>query len=250
MRDRILAAARLGSGDSVVEIGPGRGFLTGELLRRAPVVAVEMDERLADAMRLELGGAPDFRLIASDFLKVEPAELGRPPLKFVANLPYSVAAPILQRILSWDCWSLAVLMFQKEVAARILAGPGCRDYGVLAISVAVKAEAELVTLAPPAAFVPRPKVDSAVVALRRRQAPLVGPQDEGAFFRVVRAAFSQRRKTVVHPLAASLAMGRGIVGAALEACGIPASARAEEIPPEAFLRLAAELTDRTPGTIL
>ncbi|MBI5623939.1 MAG: ribosomal RNA small subunit methyltransferase A [Elusimicrobia bacterium] len=238
VRGRILAAARIQRGDSVVEIGPGRGFLTRELLRLSDLTAVEMDERLAESLRLELGAESGLRLIASDFLKVEPAALGRPPLKFVANLPYSVATPILQRILSWDCWSSAVLMFQKEVALRITAGPGSRDYGLLTLSAAIKAEAELVAAAPAESFSPKPKVESAVVLLRRRAAPLVRPEREDGFFRVARAAFSQRRKTVLHPLCGGLGIGRETALAALERCGIPSRARAEEIPLEGFLKLA------------
>ncbi|MFA6317797.1 MAG: rRNA adenine dimethyltransferase family protein [Elusimicrobiota bacterium] len=271
VRDRILAAARLEPGDSVVEIGPGRGFLTAALLARAPVTAVEMDERLAAALGANIAAAggpapvpvtgpvpgsgpvpasgsvpsaglpPGLRLIVSDFLKVEPRDLGKPPLKFVSNLPYSVATPILQRILSWDCWSSAVLMFQKEVAERIIASPGGRDYGVLTLSTAIKASAELVTFAPCEAFSPKPKVESAVVRLTRRAVPLVPPEGESAFFRVCRAAFSQRRKKVINPLASAFPVSRERIAAVLEECGIPASARAEEIPLDGFLRLAAKL---------
>jgi 16S rRNA (adenine1518-N6/adenine1519-N6)-dimethyltransferase len=241
VRDRILAAARISAGDSVVEIGPGRGFLTRELAAAASVTAVEMDERLAEALRREMEGTPGFRLIVSDFLKVEPSVLGEPPLKFVANLPYSVASPILQKILSWDCWSLAVLMFQKEVAERITAQPGCRDYGVLTLSVAIKASAETVTLAPASAFSPKPKVESAVVLLKRRAVPLVPAADEEAFFRVARAAFSQRRKIVLNPLSGAFPLGRERIAGALAECGIPPTARAEEIPLEGFLRLTAAI---------
>ncbi|MBI5210429.1 MAG: ribosomal RNA small subunit methyltransferase A [Elusimicrobia bacterium] len=244
VRDAILAAASLSPEDAVVEIGPGRGFLTRELARRSRLTAVEMDERLAEALGRE--PAPGFRLVRSDFLKVDLAQLGPPPLKFVANLPYAVATPILQRLLSWDCWSLAVLMFQREVAERILAGPGSRDYGVLTLSVAIKAEARLVAAAPPGSFSPPPRVHSAVVRLDRRARPRLSPEDERPFFKVVRAAFRERRKTAANSLGSALGIGRGAAAASLERCGVPAGARAEDIPLEAFVALARELGGCSP----
>jgi 16S rRNA (adenine1518-N6/adenine1519-N6)-dimethyltransferase len=239
VRDAIVAAARIEPGDRLIEIGPGRGFLTRALLARArEVTAVELDDWYAESAADRLQSPPNLRLIHADFLKLDLSELGEGPFKFVANLPYSVATPILQKILDWPRWTSAVLMFQKEVAERVAAAPGSGRYGLLALSVRLKAEAELVVEAPRQCFSPPPKVSSAVVRLLRLPRPLAAADREQAFFRLAKAVFSQRRKMAAGVLAGALRLPRARVVEAFSRCSIPADARPEQIPLEGFLKLA------------
>ena len=245
VRDAIAAAAGVAPGDSVLEIGPGRGILTVALLPRArTVVAVELDELLAAQLHAALGGPANLRVVNADFLEFDLESLGPGPWKIAANLPYAVATPILQRLLPWPRWDTAVLMFQKEVAERIAARPGGADYGLLTLSVAIHAEAELLLEASRESFRPRPKVASAVVLLRRRPEPLVPAAEQAAFFRVAKVAFGQRRKMALGVLARGLGLDRETVGAAFAELGIAPSARAEEIPFELWRALARALSSR------
>lgn len=237
-RDIIIAAADVSGGESIIEIGPGKGVLTRELLKRGGrVAAVELDRGLVERLERELGGEPNFRVLRGDFLSLDLTELGPGPHKIVANLPYAVATPILQLILAWDSWRSAVLMFQKEVAERLAAGAGESGYGVLSLSVWIRAEIEPIAEVGRRSFSPPPRVDSAVVRLKRRPEPLAAGVAEKAFFRVARAAFSQRRKMAAGVLAKTLGLERGAVEEAFRALGVSPEARAEMIPPEAFLRL-------------
>jgi 16S rRNA (adenine1518-N6/adenine1519-N6)-dimethyltransferase len=238
-RDAIVRAASV-SGKSVLEIGPGKGFLTEGLVEAgAKVTAVEMDEALAAGLAQKW--PTELRLVRADFLKLDLSDLGEGPFTIVANLPYSVASPILQKLLSWPRWSLAVLMFQKEVAERITAAPGGPDYGLLTLSVLARAEAQYLLDVPRESFAPRPKIASAVIGLRRREVPLVAPEKEKAFFRIARAAFGQRRKMAANPLAQAVGLPREKVVEALARCGVEAGARAENIPLAAYIRLTSEL---------
>ncbi len=237
---RIVDAAGLSASDRVVEIGPGRGALTRALAGRAQVTAIELDASLAESLRGELAGLPGARVLHANFLRF-PLESLPPPVKFVGNLPYSAATAMLMRIVAWDGWTESVLMFQKEVADRILASPGSRDYGSLTLAVSARAEAEPVLEAPPEAFSPRPKVHSSVVRLTRRPEPLVPAAEWPWFERVARAAFSQRRKTAANAIAAGLSVPRASVEAGLEACRLEPRARAESIPLAGFLALARSI---------
>jgi 16S rRNA (adenine1518-N6/adenine1519-N6)-dimethyltransferase len=244
LRDAIAAAAQISPGDNVLEIGPGRGILTQALLPGArTVVAVELDELLAAHLSTTLGSPPNLRVVNADFLDFELEPLGPGPWKIAANLPYAVGTPILQRILPWPYWNTAVLMFQKEVAERIAARPGCADYGLLTLSVAIHAEADLILEASRESFRPRPKVASAVVLLRRRPEPLVPAIEQAAFFRVAKAAFGQRRKMALGVLSRSLGLERERVAGAFAALGIAPSARAEEITLELWRGLARNLSE-------
>ena len=240
--DTIIAAARINPSDRIVEIGPGRGVLTQKLISRAAqVVAVEMDDGLAPQLAEQFSGDPRLRVIHSDFLKLDLSLLGQDPVKLIANLPYSVATPILQRLLLWPFWTDAVLMFQKEVAERITAGPGSGDYGLLTLSVLLHARAEMVVEVPRQCFSPRPKVDSAVVRLIRREKPLLLGKSQENFFRIAKAAFGQRRKMASGPIAHALCLPRQKVAEALSRCGVSPACRAQEISLEVYLRLPAEL---------
>lgn len=239
VRDAIVAAARLSPSDRVLEIGPGRGVLTGALCRTAgEVVAVELDERLAESLPERLERPANLKLVREDFLKLDLATLGPGPFVVVSNLPYSVASPILQKLLDWPAWTSAVLMFQKEVALRVVAAPGSADYGLLRLSVWLKADAEWVIEVPRNAFTPPPQVASGVVRLKRLPAPR---GDERSLFRVAKPAFAQRRKMAAGVLCRGLGVERERVESFLEACGASRDARPEAIPPEAWLKLAAQL---------
>ncbi len=260
--DDIVRASGAGPGDLVLEIGPGRGALTKPLLAAgARVTAVEADAAFAAALPGALK-SPGLTVHHEDFLRFDLASLGAGPWLVVGNLPYAVGTPILQKILLWDRWTTATLMFQKEVALRIAAGTGGPDYGLLGLSVRLRADAELALELPPEAFRPRPKVDSAVVFLRRRSAPRRGraaprphgpggrdpgrrvaprrvpAEDEKMFWRLAKTAFEQRRKMAASVLAKALGRPRAEVEAAFASAGIGFTARPEEIPFEAWAALA------------
>lgn len=244
VRDAILEAAALKSGEEVVEIGPGRGILTEGLLSRGCLVtAVEMDERLTEELKTRWGAHEGLKLIRANYLALAEESLPSGPHKYVANLPYAVAAAILARILPTPGWSSAILMFQKEVAERIAAQPGSRDYGILTLSVMAYAQARLELEVPRECFSPRPKVASAVVILDRRDAPFADAAEEKRFFRLVKAAFSQRRKMALGVLSSSLKLPREKLLEAFTHCGLEPQARAEDIPFDAYLQLTRTLGD-------
>lgn len=243
----IARASGAGPGDQVLEIGPGRGALTSRLLAAgAAVTAVEADPVLAAQLP---GLLKSDRLVVhdEDFLRFDLAALGEGPWLVVANLPYAVGTAILQKVLLWEKWTTATLMFQKEVALRVVSGTGGADYGLLALSARLRADAELVLDIPPSAFRPRPQVDSAVVHLRRLPAPRVPASDEKAFWRLAKAAFGQRRKMAAGVLAKALQVPRPDIEAAFAAAGVAAEARPEEIPFEAWAALAARFSRTSPG---
>jgi 16S rRNA (adenine1518-N6/adenine1519-N6)-dimethyltransferase len=239
--DDIVRASGVGPGDLTLEIGPGRGALTKPLLAAgARVTAVEADAAFAAALPGALK-SPHLTAVHEDFLRFDLSSLAKGPWIVVGNLPYAVGTPILQKLLLWDGWTTATLMFQKEVALRLVAGAGGPDYGLLGMSVRIRADAELALELPPSAFRPRPQVDSAVVFLRRLETPRVPAQDEKTFWRLAKIAFGQRRKMAASVLAKALARPRAEVEAAFSALGVAASARPEEIPFESWAALAKSL---------
>ncbi len=227
----------------VLEVGPGPGGLTRGLLAEGArrVLAVEKDPRCLPALAEISDAYPgQLEVINADALELDVAAHLTPPIKVVANLPYNVGTELLVRWLTprqWPpFWQSLTLMFQKEVAERIVAKPGSKAYGRLALLVQWRAEARIVMTLPPEAFIPAPKVHSAVVHITRREAPLY-PADERILSRITAAAFNQRRKM----LRASL---RGVapdIESHLLAAGIPPTARGEEIELERFCALARSL---------
>lgn len=239
--DDIVRASGVAKGDLTLEIGPGRGALTKPLLAAgARVTAVEADDAFAAALPGALK-SPDLTVVGEDFLRFDLSTLAKGPWIVVGNLPYAVGTPILQKILLWDGWTTATLMFQKEVALRLVAGTGGPDYGLLGLSVRLRADAELALELPPSAFRPRPQVDSAVVLLRRLATPRVAAEDEKMFWRLAKTAFGQRRKMAASVLSKGLQIPRPDVEAAFAAAGVGASARPEEIPFDAWAALAKSL---------
>jgi 16S rRNA (adenine1518-N6/adenine1519-N6)-dimethyltransferase len=199
---RIVDLAALTPTDRVVEIGPGRGALTSRLLDRAGEVwAIEVDSGLAGVLRERIGRHPRFHLIEQDALRVRFEELPA-PFKVVANLPYAVASPLLIRLLdARRSISLMVLMFQREVAERLIAQAGGRRYGFLTIAARLYADIKMEFTVSPGSFRPPPKVDSAVVTVTPRAEPAIPIEDDAAFLRFVRQGFAHRRKTLRNNLA-------------------------------------------------
>lgn len=243
-RDMVAGLCNAGPKDKILEIGPGRGALTGRLLATgAPVIAIELDEIIAGKLPGMVGpeAAKNLTTINEDFLRLDLRTLGAGPFIVVGNLPYAVGTPILQRLLEWDGWTRAVLMFQLEVAERIVAKLGGADYGLLSLSVLGRADAELAFEVPKEAFMPIPNVESGVVVLTRLEEPRLNKAEEKAFWKLAKIAFAQRRKMASGVLAKAIGQPRIDVDAAFTAAGISVSARPEEIPFDAWRSLARSL---------
>ena len=244
--DAIVEAAELVPGDRVVEIGPGLGVLTRRLLAAgASVLAVELDTRLADFLRRELDGIDRFELIEADALALHPREMfSGHAFKLVANIPYHITSPLLHAFLEGSRPpELTVLLVQLEVAERVAAPPGQMSY--LSVFVQNVTAAEVVARVPAAAFEPPPAVDSAVLRLRRREMPAVAVGDgREPFYRVVQAAFRQRRKQIHNGLVRELALERSDVSTALDTCGIDPDRRPQTLTIDEWACLAARLGPR------
>lgn len=200
---RIVQAAELTPADKVLEVGPGIGTLTQGLAESgADVVAVELDKRLLPVLDVTLAGYDNVRIVNGDILKVDiMQELGAENFKVCANLPYYITTPIIFALLEKRLpMERLVAMVQKEVAERMAAKPGGRDYGALSVAIQYFTEPEIAFIVPPSSFIPAPAVDSAVIVCKRRQKPPVEVCDEALFFRVVKAAFSMRRKMLNNAL--------------------------------------------------
>ena len=241
---RIVAAAALDPGETVVEVGPGLGSLTLALLQAAGhVYAVEIDPALAAALPATVATrapatADRLTVVRLDALKLTAGDLtGKPPTALVANLPYNVAVPVVLHLLA-ELPTLAhgLVMVQKEVADRLVAGPGSKIYGVPSVKLAWYATARHAGRVPPSVFWPVPQVDSGLVAFTRRQPP--PDADRAAVFAVVDAAFAQRRKTLRAALA-GWAGGPDAAEAALRAAGVDPGARGETLTIEGFVAIAA-----------
>jgi 16S rRNA (adenine1518-N6/adenine1519-N6)-dimethyltransferase len=244
---RIVAAAGLAADDVVVEVGPGLGSLTVALLGAAAHVhAVEVDPVLAAALPATVaarGAAGRLTVHHADALRITAAQLRPDPTMLVANLPYNVAVPVVLHLLAeLDTLRGGLVMVQKEVADRLVAGPGSRTYGVPSVKLAWYARARAAGRVPPAVFWPVPNVESGLVAFARRTPP--GGADRAAVFAVVDAAFAQRRKTLRAALA-GWAGGPDEAERVLVAAGIDPRARGESLPVEAFAAIAA--ARRSPG---
>jgi 16S rRNA (adenine1518-N6/adenine1519-N6)-dimethyltransferase len=235
---KIVDAALIGPEDHVVEIGPGLGDLTRLLaVQAASVLAIELDDRLVPRLREEFGAAPSVEIVHADALDY-PYEGLEGRWKVVANLPYYISTPLIQRLLACRrAFGSMTLMLQKEVADRITASSGGKEYGYLSVLVQLYAEPRIEFLVPPGAFAPRPKVDSTVVTLVVRDGLAVPLRDESFFFRVVKAAFSQRRKTLRNALR-QLDVSAAVTQEVLQKTGIDLGRRAETLNVKEFARLA------------
>ncbi|MBI3744551.1 MAG: ribosomal RNA small subunit methyltransferase A [Chloroflexi bacterium] len=242
---RIAAAAHLTREDVVIEVGPGTGALTRELLARASsVIAVEKDEALASALEKDFVAEPRLSIVRADALEVDPSVLlaqigrrGEANYKVVANLPYYVATPILRRFLEASIRpSLLVVLLQREVAQSICARPG--EMSLLSVAVQIYAEPRMIGVVKAGSFYPPPKVDSAIVRLDVRTEPVGVSRDEtGAFFEVVKAGFSAPRKQLANPLAHGLGLSRERTLELLQEAGVDPKRRAETLSLEEWARV-------------
>ena len=242
--DKIIRGAEIGKEDAVLEIGPGIGTLTQALCEAAgEVTAVEIDRDLIPILEKTLAAYDNVRIINEDILKLDLSAISEKPLKVVANLPYYITTPIIMGLFESGAPLLSItVMVQKEVADRMQAAPGGKDYGALSLAVQYYAEAEIIANVPPNCFIPRPGVGSAVIRLTKHTAPPVQPKDEKFMFRLIRTAFAQRRKTLVNTLRndSALSYSREQLETVLAAMGLPAAVRGERLSLAEF----AELSDR------
>lgn len=246
---RICDAAGLGPQDNVLEIGPGFGTLTRELAGRAGrVAALEIDRRLLPVLEETLEGLANVTVIPGDVMKADLASLIETELggcaKVCANLPYNLTSPILMRLLEERLPIPSItVMVQKEAAQRITAAPGTREAGAITYAVHYYTVPKLQFTVSPGSFYPPPKVQSAVITLALRGTlPLAHrPQREARLFRLVRAAFGQRRKTLTNAASAGLALPKEALQSAVEAAGLAPSARPEQLTLEDYIRLEAAL---------
>ena len=247
---RIAEASGIGPGWGALEIGPGIGVLTEQLAERADkVVSVEVDTRLQPLLAETMAGHPNFKLVLGDVLKVDlaallKAEFPGMPVAVCANLPYYITSPILMSLLEERLPIRSItVMVQKEAAQRLCAAPGTRQAGAISYAVAYYAAPELLFTVQPGSFYPAPKVTSAVIRLTLHDTPPVQPAngDERGLFRLIRAAFSQRRKTAANAVAAGLGLPKPRVTAALQAAGLDARLRPEQLTLADYCALQAAL---------
>ena len=244
--DKIIRAAEITKDDYVLEIGPGIGTMTQYLACAArEVTAVEIDRALIPILEDTLKEYDNVSIINEDILKVDIAALakeknGGRPIKVVANLPYYITTPIIMGLFeSHVPLESITVMVQKEVADRMQVGPGTKDYGALSLAVQYYAEPYIVANVPPNCFMPRPAVGSAVIRLTRHQKTPVEVMDEKLMFRLIRASFNQRRKTLANGLKNSgeLNLSKEVITAAIEKLGKGSSVRGEALDLEEFARL-------------
>ena len=245
--ERIIEASEITKDDFVLEIGPGIGTMTQYLAEAArEVTAVEIDDALIPILKDTLKEWDNVTVLHGDILKTDIRKIadeknqGR-PIKVVANLPYYITTPIIMGLFeSHVPVDSITVMVQKEVADRMQTGPGSKDYGALSLAVQYYAEPKIVANVPPNCFMPQPKVGSAVIRLTRHQNPPVTTLDEKLMFRLIRASFNQRRKTLSNSLKNSqeLPYSKEEVEAAIKECGLPLNIRGEALTLEQFARLS------------
>lgn len=240
----IVDGAQVSKEDFVIEIGPGVGTLTRELLKKAKAVcAIELDKSLISILKEELKDFDNFTLINEDALKVNFNEIigEEKSVKLVANLPYYVTTPIIINLLNGGYpFKSLTIMIQKEVAERMNATPGGKDYGSLSLLVQYYCRTEIVRKVSPACFIPQPKVDSIVIKLEKLDAPRVQVKDEKLFFNIIRDSFNMRRKTLSNALK-NIGLSKENLYKAFEEAGIDHQRRGETLSIEEFAKLADKI---------
>ena len=242
--EKIIAAADVTKDDFVLEIGPGIGTMTQYLCEHARAVAI--DKNLIPILGDTLGAYDNVEIINQDILKVDIRKLadeknGGRPIKVVANLPYYITTPIIMGLFeSHVPIDSITVMVQKEVADRMQVGPGTKDYGALSLAVQYYAAPEIVAIVPPNCFMPRPKVGSAVIRLIRHKEPPVQVEDEKLMFRIIRASFNQRRKTLANGLKNSgeLTLSKEVIEESITELGVPVTIRGEALSLAQFAELS------------
>jgi len=235
---KIVEAARTGPQDQVLEIGPGLGHLTRALAEtRCTLLLLELDDRLIPRLREEFGSCPTVQIVHADALAYDYSGLSG-SWKVVANLPYYISTAVIQKLIAQrGRFTTLTLMLQKEVAERIAADPGGKEYGFLSVLVQYAAVPRLEFSVPAGAFTPQPKVDSMVLTLTMRDRPITVVNDESLFQRVIKAAFSQRRKTLRNSLG-QLGYPVDVMNAVMDETGIDLGRRAETLSVAEFCRLS------------
>ena len=248
--EEIVDSAEIDSG--VIEVGPGFGVLTSELAKNSDkVVTIEIDERLIDVLEYTLADYDNVKIVNADILKLDlhkliQEEFGNEKVSIAANLPYYITTPIITKLLEEKLpLKNIVVMVQKEVALRMAAKPSSKDYGAITVLCQYYTEPSVVTNVPASLFVPPPKVDSAVLKLKIRENPAVHVTDEKMFFRVVKAAFSQRRKTLLNCLCSNFSFPKEEMSALLEGVGITPSRRGETLSLQEFADISDAITQKT-----
>ena len=245
--DKIIGAAQIGPDDFVLEIGPGIGTMTQYLAAAArEVVAVEIDTKLIPILQDTLKEYDNVTVLNEDILKVDIRKIaeeknGGKPIKVVANLPYYITTPIIMGLFESEVpLDSITVMVQKEVADRMQVGPGTKDYGALSLAVQYYAEPYIVANVPPNCFIPRPAVGSAVIRLKRYQEKPVKVNDSSFMFKIIRASFNQRRKTLQNGLynSSELRIPKEKTVAALEEMGLTPTIRGEKLSLEEFAQLS------------
>ena len=245
-----MAESAAGEGVGVLEIGPGAGVLTAELSMRAKrVVAIELDERLRPVLSRTLEGCDNVKIIWGDVLKVDLKKIiaeefsGCHTVNICANLPYYITSPVIMMLLESRLPINSItVMVQKEAAERLCATVGSRAAGAVTVAVDYYSEAELLFGVPRGSFLPPPNVDSAVIRLNVRPEPPVKLKDEALFFRIAKACFAQRRKTLLNTVSNTLGIDKATLRAALERMGLPESVRGETLSMEQLALLTEELS--------
>ena len=251
--DKIIDASGVTEDDFVLEIGPGIGTMTQYLCERArEVVAVEIDKNLIPILSDTLKNYSNVTVINEDILKLDICKLAEEknqgkPIKVVANLPYYITTPIIMGLFeSHVPIDSITIMVQKEVAERMQEGPGSKEYGALSLAVQYYAKPEIVANVPPNCFMPRPNVGSAVIRLTRHEKPPVEVEDEKLMFRIIRASFNQRRKTLANGLNNSpeIHLPKEVIQESIVSLGVPENIRGEALPLEQFAELSNEIGQR------
>lgn len=252
--DRILDGARLSKGDKIIEVGPGIGTLTREMGRVADkVVAIEIDKTLIPILKDTLDEFENIEVINQDILKVNVEDLVKEklnggPVKLVANLPYYITTPIVMKFLEEDIpVTDIVVMVQKEVADRMNANPGTKDYGALSVAVQYYCDTEIVAKAPRHMFIPQPNVDSTVIGLHVREERKYNVDSEDIFFKTVKAAFGQRRKTLLNALGTLGFLNKDEIREVLNEANIDEKRRGETLSIEEFANLSNCVSKRVPS---
>ncbi len=235
--DALVAALDVRPGDTVLEVGPGKGVLTRRLVGKAKrIVAVEIDRRLVELLESSPWNCAALELVHDDFLAFDMRPLGR--VRLLGNLPYNISSQVLFRLLEFsDCWEVAVLTTQREFARRVLAEPGIKAHGAISVFLERVCVREKLFDIPPDRFRPKPEITSTAFRLRRRSHPLFPVADEPLFRWVVKAAFVQRRKMLVNNYAAGFGIGKDRVLDFLSGCGIDGKVRGETLGMDDFERL-------------
>jgi len=247
---RIVEIAGLDEKSGVLEIGPGFGTLTQLLCKKAnKVIAIEVDKSLTEVHKGTLD-YPNLKIIYDDFLKVDVNKLIEEEfkgldVKIVANLPYYITTPIIMKILEEKYKvSKIVVMVQKEMAQRLNSKPGTKNYGAITLAVQYRADTNIAMIVPNSVFMPKPKVDSAVIEFRILPKPRIDVCDEKMLFEVIKASFAQRRKTILNGLSNSLNFSKDIINESLVSAGMNPGIRGEKLTLEEFGRISDEISKR------